>query len=56
MTVPWIGATFKLDRRLYQGGGDVYFPGVAITIQQAKFDELRKPIESIFHSKGLIPM
>jgi len=55
-SVPWIGVTFKLDRRLHQGGGDVYFPGVEITIQQAKFDELRENVEAIFNSKGLIPM
>ena len=41
---------------MHQGGGDVCFPGVAIAIQQAEFDELRKSIEIIFHSKGLIPM
>jgi len=56
MSVPWIGVTFKLDKRLHHGAGDVLFPGVEITIQQAKFDELRSNVEAIFNAKGLIPM
>ena len=54
--VPWIGATFTLDKRAHQGGGATLFPGVAVTIQQAKFAELRQSIEEIYNANGLIPM
>jgi len=55
-SVPWIGVNFKLDKRPHQGAGRALFPGVEITVQQAKFNDLRNNVEAIFHAKGLIPM
>jgi len=55
-SVPWIGVTFRLDKRPHQGAGQTLFPGVEITVQQAKFNDLRNNVEAIFHAKGLIPM
>ena len=54
--VPWIGASFQLGARTHTGGGSTLFPGVAVSIQQAKFDELRAAVEEIYNAKGLIDM
>ena len=53
--VPWIGASFALDERPHLGGGASLFPGVAITLQENKFSEMRVGVDDLCAAQGLVP-
>jgi len=58
-SVPWIGATFTLGHHAHpvpDGRGYRDFPGVAVTVQHMKFEELRTEVDKIHRAKGLIPV